>query len=390
MKIKALINFEIKKVLNIKKAIVLSCLTIMVLGVLFVFSLKTTDIYTRNGSVLDIIQQIQYKRQNMTKLSDNLTDEALQKSVKEFQNIVRDDKNIDSNGNLVIQSSEQMNSFNINSDLAYLVVRTYSPLYTFDPSVLDSINIDTIKIDDIQTNRLLRLKEINPDYQENVNKDKNFKSGYSLGWQTLLNDLSYIQIFVMIICAIFSTSFFDIEKKSKVDPLLKTSSLSPENLHGVKLISCISTVTMYYWLVILLYTLLKLSVYGFEGSNLMIQTSYLFWLSSMTITFAQAFIINALVGYLAILFISVLSLLLSKVINKKYISDLFVLIFIFFPLMLNNYPQICIFPTNVIQLSGNILNFNWICAIHYIYILPLIMIFGILIMIFFILKERKV
>lgn len=389
MKIKELIYFEIKKVLSFKKVIILSSLTIIALGVLFLFSLKTTDIYTQNGNVLDIIQRIQNKRENMEKLSDDLTDEALQKSVKEFQNIVRDEKNIDSNGNLVIQSSEQINSFNTNSDLAYLVIRTYSPLYTFDPSVLDWINIDTIKIDDIQTNRLLRLKEINSDYQGNVNEDIDFETGYSLGWQTLLNDLSYIQIFVMIICAVFSSSFFDIEKKNKVDPLLKTSFLSSIKLHGIKLISCISPVTMYYWGVILLYTLVKFSVYGFEGSHLMLQTSYLFWLSSLTITFAQAFIINALVGYLAILFISVLSLLLSKVINKKYISDLFILIFIFFPLMLNNYPQICIFPTNIIQLSGNVLNFNWIGGLNYIYILPLIMIFGILIMIFFILKERK-
>ena len=58
--------------------------------------------------------------------------------------------------------------------------------------------------------------------------------------------------------------------------------------------------------------------------------------------------------------------------------------------MLNNYPKLCFFPTNVIQLSGNILNFNWIGSINYIYIFPVIMIFGVLVMGGFILMERKV
>lgn len=387
---KDLICFELNKLFNLKKMIILSFITVVFLGIMFIFSLKTTDIYTKNNGILNIVQAIQNKRNEMNKYTSDLTDEELQKSVNIFHNIVRDDKNIDVNGNLAIRSKKQIKSFNANSDLAYLAIRAYSPLYTFDPSVLDWINLDSIRVEDIQNNRILRLKEINPNYQEDAKEDFTFVSGYSLGWQSLLNDLPYVQIFIMIICAVFSTSFFYVEKKNKVESLLRTSTISSKKLHSIKLISCISTASLYYWFVILLYTLIKLSVYGFEGGRLMIQTSYLFWLSSLVITFIQAFIINVVLGYLSVLFITTLSLLLSKLINKKYISDLFILIFIFFPLMLNNYPKLCFFPTNVIQLSGNILNFNWIGSINYIYIFPVIMIFGVLVMGGFILMERKV
>ena len=201
---KYLIYFELKKLFNLKKIIILSFITVVFLGIMFIFSLKTTDIYTNNNGILNIVQAIQNKRNEMNKYTSDLTDEELQKSVNIFHNIVRDDKNIDVNGNLAIRSKKQIKNFNANSDLAYLAIRAYSPLYTFDPSVLDWINLDSIRVEDIQNNRILRLKEINPNYQEDAKEDFTFESGYSLGWQSLLNDLPYVQIFIMIICAVFS------------------------------------------------------------------------------------------------------------------------------------------------------------------------------------------
>lgn len=60
--------------------------------------------------------------------------------------------------------------------------------------------------------------------------------------------------------------------------------------------------------------------------------------------------------------------LLVKINEKKYIGELLSILFIFIPFMFNNYSFFCFFPSNVIQLSRNILNFSWINGINSIYL----------------------
>ena len=65
-------------------------------------------------------------------------------------------------------------------------------------------------------------------------------------------------------------------------------------------------------------------------------------------------------------------------------------LFIFIPFMFNNYSFFCFFPSNVIQLSRNILNFSWINGINSIY-LEFIALLCVAILLFFLVcrKNRK-
>ena len=80
----------------------------------------------------------------------------------------------------------------------------------------------------------------------------------------------------------------------------------------------------------------------------------------------------------------------SKINEKKYIGELLSILFIFIPFMFNNYPFFCFFPSNVIQLSRNILNFSWINRINSIY-LEFIGLLCVAILLFFLVcrKNRK-
>ena len=128
-----------------------------------------------------------------------------------------------------------------------------------------------------------------------------------------------------------------------------------------------------------------------EGENLLmkIQTSYLFWLSPLNINYFQAYMVNVLIGYLAVLVITFFTSLLVKI-NEKYIGELLSILFIFIPFMFNNYSFFGFFPSNVIQLSRNILNFSWINGINSIY-LEFVALLCVAILLFFLVcrKNRK-
>ena len=64
-----------------------------------------------------------------------LTDKELRNSLKGFTGITNDKSNFDSTGNLMINDSESIKMFNKYSDLANLVIRAYSPMYSFNPDI---------------------------------------------------------------------------------------------------------------------------------------------------------------------------------------------------------------------------------------------------------------
>ena len=54
--------------------------------------------------------------------------------------------NFDSTGNLMINDSESIKMFNKYSDLANLVIRAYSPMYSFDPDILNHLDLNDITV----------------------------------------------------------------------------------------------------------------------------------------------------------------------------------------------------------------------------------------------------
>ena len=361
-------SIEIKKCINPKIIFAFCFFTIIFLSTFFLYSISSTDVYVNEFSINAKIDGISAKRDAQAKIEKKLTDKELRNSLKVFTGITNDKSNFDSTGNLMINDSESIKMFNKYSDLANLVIRAYSPMYSFDPDILNHLDLNDITVQSIFVNRENNIKTINPDFSDKLKEQKYIDFGYSLGWQTLLNDLPYIQIYSMIISLIIAALIFFVEKKCNMNMILRTLITKESKINFIKAITVLIMNSAIYFSIVLIYSALIWSVFGLEGWNMKIQTSYLFWLSPLNINYFQAYMVNVLIGYLAVLVVTFFTSLLVKINEKKYIGELLSILFIFIPFMFNNYSFFCFFPSNVIQLSRNILNFSWINGINSIYL----------------------
>lgn len=357
-----------KKCINPKIIFAFCFFTIIFLSTFFLYSISSTDVYVNEFSINAKIDGISAKRDAQAKIEKKLTDKELRNSLKVFTGITNDKSNFDSTGNLMINGSESIKMFNKYSDLANLVIRAYSPMYSFNPDILNHLDLNDITVQSIFVNRENNIKTINPDFSDKLKEQKYINFGYSLGWQTLLNDLPYIQIYSMIISLIIAALIFFVEKKCNMNMILRTLVTKESKINFIKAITVLIMNSAIYFSIVLIYSALIWSVFGLEGWNMKIQTSYLFWLSPLNINYFQAYMVNVLIGYLAVLVITFFTSLLVKINEKKYIGELLSILFIFIPFMFNNYSFFCFFPSNVIQLSRNILNFSWINGINSIYL----------------------
>lgn len=366
--VKKLIFIEIKKCINPKIIFAFCFFTIIFLSTFFLYSISSTDVYVNEFSINAKIDGISAKRDAQAKIGKKLTDKELRNSLKVFTGITNDKSNFDSTGNLMINDSESIKMFNKYSDLANLVIRAYSPMYSFNPDILNHLDLNDITVQSIFVNRENNIKTINPDFSDKLKEQKYIDFGYSLGWQTLLNDLPYIQIYSMIISLIIAALIFFVEKKCNMNMILRTLITKESKINFIKAITVLIMNSAIYFSIVLIYSALIWSVFGLDGWNMKIQTSYLFWLSPLNINYFQAYMVNVLIGYLAVLVVTFFTSLLVKINEKKYIGELLSILFIFIPFMFNNYSFFCFFPSNVIQLSRNILNFSWINGINSIYL----------------------
>lgn len=366
--VKKLIFIEIKKCINPKIIFAFCFFTIIFLSTFFLYSISSTDVYVNEFSINAKIDGISAKRDVQAKTEKKLTDKELRNSLKVFTGITNDKSNFDSTGNLMINGSESIKMFNKYSDLANLVIRAYSPMYSFNPDILNHLDLNDITVQSIFVNRENNIKTINPDFSDKLKEQKYIDFGYSLGWQTLLNDLPYIQIYSMIISLIIAALIFFVEKKCNMNMILRTLITKESKINFIKAITVLIMNSAIYFSIVLIYSALIWSVFGLDGWNMKIQTSYLFWLSPLNINYFQAYMVNVLIGYLAVLVVTFFTSLLVKINEKKYIGELLSILFIFIPFMFNNYSFFCFFPSNVIQLSRNILNFSWINGINSIYL----------------------
>ena len=366
--VKKLIFIEIKKCINPKIIFAFCFFTIIFLSTFFLYSISSTDVYVNEFSINAKIDGISAKRDVQAKIEKKLTDKELRNSLKVFTGITNDKSNFDSTGNLMINDSESIKMFNKYSDLANLVIRAYSPMYSFNPDILNHLDLNDITVQSIFVNRENNIKTINPDFSDKLKEQKYIDFGYSLGWQTLLNDLPYIQIYSMIISLIIAALIFFVEKKCNMNMILRTLVTKESKINFIKAITVLIMNSAIYFSIVLIYSALIWNVFGLEGWNMKIQTSYLFWLSPLNINYFQAYMVNVLIGYLAVLVVTFFTSLLVKINEKKYIGELLSILFIFIPFMFNNYSFFCFFPSNVIQLSRNILNFSWINGINSMYL----------------------
>lgn len=212
------------------------------------------------------------------------------------------------NKNVVFNEKTMENLVNGKDKSRYLYNRNLLILLTLDDAVESVESINKKMMNDFYKNRLLNLKnEIKRgfNYTEQENEwiyDKAekmvtpIKVGYSEGWKNLNNDLKYMVPIILIIVSILTLQVFGEESKINMKELYTTTQYGKNTLLKSRAIAGIELGLTIYICGVLIFSLVYFTLFGIEGANIPIQSSYTFFYSSYNINYLQQYLINVSIG----------------------------------------------------------------------------------------------
>lgn len=165
-----------------------------------------------------------------------------------------------------------------------------------------------------------------------------FQYGYANGWSRFLEKFSEIDLFVLIAITICLVRVFVEDISYDTYDLICTTKRGYRKVALAKVKAVLKFITVFYVGSLGLLLLLLLLIIGFDGWKNSIQVSYLF--CSRNYNYLQASVLILICGYFKAMLIGALSVYLSSIFKKAYISIAVVLLYILIPFIFTAMPNL--------------------------------------------------
>lgn len=160
------------------------------------------------------------------------------------------------------------------------------------------------------------------------------------GWITALEYASTVIVLTMLVLSFFVSGIFSGEFQLKADSIFFSTKYGRNKGTFSKIAAGLIVTTVVYWTMILLYSLIIFSVYGTSGANCFIQTSLGGWKSLYHMTFLQEYLLVIVGGYVGVLFILLLSMLVSAGTHATVVAVTIPFIMIFIQPFFGGFPNL--------------------------------------------------
>lgn len=311
-------QFEMKKIFSkqINKIVLLVLAVIVVLGS-FLTIRDVTYLVDENTKVSGRTAA-RYLREEKNKWKGELTEEVLEKVVKENARINDESPSADA-GYVQKQGI---------SDIQDMISCGFSEAGNYDYYRID--NLSPKEAAGLYQQRVARLRE---ELSGSVaGKESNFSQKekefliqkyesletplyyeYADGWKALLDSqyMPTLMIITIVLIGFLVSGIFSDEFQLQADSIFFSTRLGRSGAVHAKIKAGFLTITICYWAVMLLFSLIVLSVLGFEGAGCMVQTGSVNWESIYNITYFQDWLFTLTGGYIAHLFILMLAMFVS-------------------------------------------------------------------------------
>ncbi|MGL4336893.1 MAG: hypothetical protein ACRCST_08350 [Turicibacter sp.] len=312
---KDIIRVERKRILNFRNFL------IMVAGIL-IFSIVSSIGSLNNYNVYDSEGNI------IVAARDNLNESKLDK-----HKIVLDEQALKD----VVQRKDT-SKYLYNSNLVTLVAANY------DKKVTDLTEED---LGNFYNQRLLNLEEniggtaMVEDIEKLVATGANLKTplqlGYAEGWKNLNNDLTDFATLFMMVIPFIILPIFAQDPKTKMKQLYVATKHGKKTFVKAKIMAAFEVSTIIYGVSMVIFSLSKLSILGFKGANLPIQGSVNFLFCPYNITYFQQFLLNVMIGFMAVLLMVAITLLFAVIIDQILSGAVFIIFILgIMPMLPNN------------------------------------------------------
>lgn len=168
-------------------------------------------------------------------------------------------------------------------------------------------------------------------------------SGYAEGWNVLNDDLEAYTALLLILIAVLLLPLFGTDAKNDMGELVRSAAYGKRPLDLARALTAFIAGIALYSIGILLFFVISMAPFGMEGWNQGIQSNRRTFFSLYNITNLQQFLLNAAVGFVALLFVISLILLITVLMDHMITSAV---VFVFFWILLLLFDQMYLWEVN--------------------------------------------
>ncbi|MEK3794276.1 hypothetical protein MKX42_21285 [Paenibacillus sp. FSL R7-0204] len=335
-----LTRFEIRKITRGKLFYVAIGLVMAV--VLLLVNMRFTGAYItdQTGKEIKGIAAIALGKKYALQHAGPLSTEKIANAIERHNKILLDPKNIDANGNLNQHAyavyevpDEQINT---------LIRYVFSPLSQYEYSVMNRLHKDDAKrFYEKRIEKMIGYLDYDYSYGNYSNKEKAFfkamneelrvpfQMDYVTGWEKVFQNLQNLFLVIALATGICLAPIFAGEYQRGTDAIILSTRYGRNKVIIAKLKAGFILSLGLLFLVLMLYTLLLLGIFGFEGAGANVQIIDL--LAPVPYTVIQAYLWTILIGSLACLMVGALTLWLSSRMNSPFSVIIVIGIFVIGP-----------------------------------------------------------
>jgi len=129
-------------------------------------------------------------------------------------------------------------------------------------------------------------------------------TGYAEGWKNLNSDMADLLLAILLILSVILLPVFGATAKTNMNELCNSTKHGKTTLIKAKMIAGFEIASIVYFSFITILTVTQALVFGITGYNLVIQSDTFYLFSSCNITFLEQYLLNILIGYVAIVFMT--------------------------------------------------------------------------------------
>ena len=180
---------------------------------------------------------------------------------------------------------------------------------------------------------------------------------YMIGWDQLFEFAPTVIMITVLILGFLAAGIFSGEFQLKADAVFFSSRHGRDKGSAAKLGAGLVMVTVIYWVMILLYSVIVLGYLGADGAGCPIQITGRGWKSFNNITIFQEYLLIIFGGYLGVLFMLLLVMLVSAKAKSAVLAVTVSFLFLFAPNFLMMIPdevinKICgLLPDQLLQMN---------------------------------------
>lgn len=261
-------------------------------------------------------------------------------------------------------------------DIYDMLCRAFGKFREYDYRIVDSLTPEDAG--QFYERRILQLKEwlSGDDGDFFSDKEKEFLIhcfeeletplyyDYMTGWEQLFEYAPTIIMITVLILGFLAAGIFSGEFQLKADAIFFSSRHGRDKGSAAKLGAGLAMVTIIYWVMILLYSVIVLGYLGADGAGCPVQITGRGWKSFNNITIFQEYLLIIFGGYLGVLFMLLLTMLVSAKTKSAVLAVIVPFLFLFAPNFLMMIPdevidKICgLLPDQLLQMNMVLVYYN--------------------------------